>query len=133
MTKAEMQKLMEHIFDQCQGVREEAQKEYAHDTSNAFGNFERLAYDLQLDRMQILWIYLKKHSDGVLAYINGHRSQREDVRGRIKDMIVYLCLLWGMVEENERPMNLNEQLNAPRPPFIPQKQSRPVNYDESIR
>ena len=46
--------------------------------------------------------YILKHVDGVLAYIKGHKSQREDVRGRITDIIVYLCLLWGMVEENDK-------------------------------
>tara|TARA_Y100001938_G_C7856425_1_gene313380 strand:+ start:263 stop:400 length:138 start_codon:yes stop_codon:yes gene_type:complete len=39
--------------------------------------------------------------DGVMSYIKGHKSQREDVRGRITDIIVYLMLLWGMVEEDE--------------------------------
>jgi len=45
-------------------------------------------------------IYLLKHVDGIKAYVNGHKSQREDVRGRITDIIVYLMLLWGMIEEN---------------------------------
>jgi|TARA_R100001594_G_C4033319_1_gene261705 hypothetical protein len=45
-------------------------------------------------------IYLLKHVDGIKAYVNGYKSQREDVRGRITDVIVYLMLLWGMVEES---------------------------------
>ena len=51
--------------------------------------------------MSVLWIFLKKHMDGITAYIKGHKSQREDVRGRIKDAIVYLMLLWAMVEERD--------------------------------
>ena len=46
--------------------------------------------------------YLLKHIDGVASYIKGHKSQREDVRGRLTDIIVYTMLLWGMVEENEQ-------------------------------
>ena len=46
-------------------------------------------------------VYLLKHIDGISSYVNGHKSQREDVRGRITDSIVYLCLLWGMIEERE--------------------------------
>tara|TARA_Y100000310_G_C20509786_1_gene728235 strand:+ start:671 stop:823 length:153 start_codon:yes stop_codon:yes gene_type:complete len=46
-------------------------------------------------------VYLLKHVDGITAYIEGHKSQREDVRGRIKDAIVYLMLLWGMIEEKD--------------------------------
>lgn len=46
-------------------------------------------------------VYLLKHIDGISSFVNGHKSQREDVRGRITDAIVYLCLLWGMVEDTE--------------------------------
>ena len=47
-------------------------------------------------------VYLLKHIDGISSYVNGHKSQREDVRGRITDAIVYLCLLWGMVEDESK-------------------------------
>ena len=43
-------------------------------------------------------VYLLKHIDGIMAHINGHKSQREDVRGRITDAIVYLLLLRGMID-----------------------------------
>ena len=45
--------------------------------------------------------YLIKHIDGISAYVNGHRSQREGVRGRLTDAITYLCILWGMFDEVE--------------------------------
>jgi len=44
--------------------------------------------------------YLLKHIDGISAYVKGHKSQREDVTGRITDAIVYLMLLWAMVVED---------------------------------
>ena len=44
--------------------------------------------------------FLMKHIDGIISHIDGHKSQREHVTGRIKDAIVYLMLLWGMVEED---------------------------------
>lgn len=100
-TKADVQQLMERIFHDCQGTREQAQKEYAHDEANALGNFERTGVELELAREKVWYIFAKKHWDGVLAWITGHRSQREDVRGRIKDLIVYLVLLWAMVDDNE--------------------------------
>ena len=46
--------------------------------------------------------YLLKHIDGVVSYTQGHKSQREDVRGRLTDIIVYTMLLWGMVDENNK-------------------------------
>lgn len=92
---------MTQIFQRCQETRDAGQKEYAHDEQNALANFERLAVDLGTSREKVLWIYTRKHLDGILASINGHQSQREGVRGRIMDVIVYLILLWAMVDDNE--------------------------------
>jgi|TARA_R110000824_G_scaffold38267_9_gene117072 hypothetical protein len=39
--------------------------------------------------------------DGIIAHVEGHDSQREEVTGRITDAIVYLCLLWGMTEDDK--------------------------------
>ena len=99
MTKSEFADLLLEIQAAEREVRESGQAEYAHDESNAFRNFDALATDLHISREQVLWIYLKKHLDGILAYINGHRSQREDITGRIKDARMYLALLWPMVTE----------------------------------
>ena len=54
-------------------------------------------------------VYVLKHIDGISSFVNGHHSQREDVRGRITDVIVYLCLLWGMIED-EDAKSRNERL-----------------------
>ena len=48
-------------------------------------------------------VYLLKHIDGINAYIDGHKSQRETVEGRITDAIVYLFLLHSMLTEDEEP------------------------------
>jgi hypothetical protein len=102
---------MERIFDSCRLVRGEGQKEYAHDESNALANFERGGREMELPREKVLWIYARKHIDGIVAYINGHRSQREPVQGRIKDLIVYLCLLQCMIEDDERRPNIDKNGN----------------------
>ena len=52
-------------------------------------------------REQALMTYLLKHIDGIMAHINGHKSQREDVSGRITDAIVYLLLLQGMIDDGQ--------------------------------
>jgi hypothetical protein len=81
-------------------TRDAGQKEYAHGQKNVFANFERVAKSVDSTREKVLMVYLLKHIDGISAYVKGHKSQREDVRGRITDAIVYLMLLWGMdVEE----------------------------------
>jgi len=81
-------------------VRAAGQKEYARENNNAFANFERVGKNLELPREDVLLVYLLKHIDGICSFVKGHKSQREDVRGRITDAIVYLCLLWGMIEND---------------------------------
>ena len=82
-------------------TRDAGQKEYAQDEDNVFANFERVAKSIDTDRKKVLMVYLLKHIDGISAYTKGHHSQREDVTGRITDAMVYLMLLWGMVEEEK--------------------------------
>ena len=82
-------------------TRDSGQKEYAHDTENVFANFERVGESLGLTREEVLMVYLLKHIDGISAYVQGHKSQREGVKGRITDAIVYLMLLWPMVEDDD--------------------------------
>ena len=71
-------------------VRAAGQKEYA-----------RVAEYVDTSREKALMVYLLKHIDGITSFVNGHESQREDVRGRITDAIVYLCLLWGMIDDKD--------------------------------
>ena len=107
MTKAEFDKLFDSILEEVKGTRSAGQKEYAHgEVDDVFNNFNRVASSIELDRKKVLFTYLSKHIDGVTAYIKGHKSQREDVRGRIKDIMVYCALLWGMIEEEERELKV---------------------------
>lgn len=99
MNQKLMAEVMERVFERCIELRQQGQKEYAHDEDNAFSNFERIGLSLQEDRKKVLLIYALKHWDGIVAYVNGHVSQRESVDGRIGDLITYLCLLQGMIEE----------------------------------
>jgi len=97
--KSTFDNLFLQIIDKVKQTRDSGQKEYAHSEDNVFANFERVAEGLDISREQALMVYLMKHMDGINAWIKGHKSQREDVTGRIKDAIVYLCLLWGMAND----------------------------------
>jgi len=101
MKKSEFDKLFVGMIKEIKLTRDSGQKEYAHTEGNVFANFERVAEGLNISKEQALMVYLMKHMDGINAWIKGHKSQREDVTGRIKDAIVYLCLLWGMAEEKQ--------------------------------
>lgn len=101
MTRQDAANVMEKVFDELRGLREAGQKEYAHADDNCFANFERVATEAGVSREMALWVYFLKHKDGVASYLKGHRSQRENVRGRLNDMMVYLCLLRAMIDESE--------------------------------
>ncbi len=77
----------------------QGQKEYAHDEENVFANFERVGSNLNIDKEKALLVYFLKHVDGICSYFDGHKMQRDSLKGRITDAIVYLCLLWGMDDE----------------------------------
>ena len=112
MTHKEMHKLMDTIIKEVTLVRNEGQKEYAHDKEDVFANFNRVANLLEEDRKKVLMTYMLKHIDGIAAYVKGHKSQRENVTGRITDCMVYLMLLWGMIEEEDGTIS-GEKDDAP--------------------
>jgi len=93
--------LMDRIFKEVLSIRDAGQKEYARSTDDVHANFKRVGNWTDTDPKKVMLTYLIKHIDGICSYVNGHKSQREDVRGRITDTIVYLCLLWGYIDEEE--------------------------------
>lgn len=112
MNRSEMKEVLDLLQKEEHTLREAGQKEYAHDDSDAFANFDRVGNQVKIvcehcgkptriGRMGALMVYLLKHVDGVISFISGHRSQRESVKGRINDIRVYSALLRGMVEEEE--------------------------------
>ena len=103
MTYQEMNKLIKKTLNDVIKIRDAGQKEYARSEDNVFANFERVANHVGITKEQALLTYLLKHIDGITAHINGHKSQREDVYGRIIDSIVYLLLLRGMFYEDNEP------------------------------
>jgi hypothetical protein len=117
-TKADVAALMDRVFEECRGTRNIAHMEYAqrsaHDQDNALGNFERGGVEIAMPREKVWYVLAKKHWDGVTSWINGNRSQREDVRGRIKDLIVYLVLLWAMVDDSEETEGTRGLTQTPR-------------------
>ena len=98
MKYKQLNKIIQSQIKQVLKTRDDGQKEYARTEDNVFANFQRVAKYVGIVQEQVLMVYLLKHIDGIMAHINGHKSQRENVEGRITDAIVYLLLLRGMVE-----------------------------------
>ena len=99
MNQSDMSKVMDRILKEVAIMRDAGQSEYSHDNSDVFANFNRVSDLLDVDRKKVLMTYMLKHVDGIAAYVKGHESQREAVTGRITDCVVYLMLLWAMIEE----------------------------------
>jgi len=98
MNKVHFDAFFEYMVNEVKETRDAGQKEYAHTEENIFANFERTGNSINTRSDKVLMTFLLKHMDGINAYIKGHDSQREDVTGRIKDSIVYLFLLWAMID-----------------------------------
>ena len=102
MNSEEMKRLIKDMFEEDLLIRDAGQTEYARDKDNVFANFERVASFTGTTREKALLTYMIKHIDGLCAYADGHKSQREDVRGRLSDIRVYTSLFRGMIEDNEK-------------------------------
>lgn len=100
MTRKEFVDFQKEFFNKIIATSKEGQKEYTH-SDNAFDNFERISEELLIDRKQILWVYLKKHLDGILKYIKTKEDQRDSIHGRITDAIVYLTILSAMFTDEQ--------------------------------
>jgi hypothetical protein len=114
MNRAALQKVVKEIYKECDKALDDGQKEYSHREDDVFGNFRRAGDRLHLDPKKVMLVYLDKHSDGIASYVEGHRSQRENIRGRIKDSIVYNILLWALIDEEEN--------RIPDPPLTPEQE-----------
>tara|TARA_R100000808_G_C2144525_1_gene152276 strand:+ start:222 stop:542 length:321 start_codon:yes stop_codon:yes gene_type:complete len=101
MNKENFDMLSNHILDMVKTTRDCGQNEYARDTKDVLANFKRIGSWKNESQESVLLTYLLKHIDGIISHVNGHISQREDVKGRITDVIVYCMLLWAMVEEED--------------------------------
>ena len=115
----------DYMINEIKETRDSGQKEYARTDNNVFANFDRVSDCLKIPREKALMVYLLKHIDGISSYIEGHQSQREDVSGRIQDAIVYLFLLWAMIDGEK-------QLDAIKQPIILPGAAMPDNKVESM-
>ena len=65
---------------------------------NRFSNFERIAEELGLHPIEVLWVYATKHKDSISTFIKEKKvHSNEDIIGRIHDLRNYLALLAGLI------------------------------------
>ena len=128
VTFPEFDKFQEELLKEVVVMKDTKGKEYAH-SEDRFANFNRLAEGLNLPNTQIAWVYTMKHKDSIESYLRGGYKGTEPIRGRIVDLITYLTLIAGMIEES-RPTLC--QLPADRPTILEDANSgkqQPFEYD----
>ena len=101
MNRKDFDNLTNKIWETTLKTRNQGQNEYARTETDVLANFKRIGDWKDETQESVLMTYLLKHIDGMLSYVSGFTSQREDIRGRITDVMVYCMLFWAMVEESE--------------------------------
>jgi transcriptional regulatory protein LevR len=74
-------------------------KEYSLSQADVNNNFKRLSAELNIKSEQILWIFLKKHLDAILNYINKGKVESESIDSRIGDAVNYLLILSSLIQD----------------------------------
>ena len=100
MNKKHYDEFAKYMVSEIQQTRNAGQKEYARE-ENVFDDFIETAKLSGNSPAGVVFTFLNKHIRGIASWVRGNDSQREHVTGRIKDAIVYLQLLWAMIEEDE--------------------------------
>lgn len=76
--------------------------DYTQKSDDILKNFKSVAKDMGLTPYQTLGVYMKKHQDAISSFIkHDGQLESEPIKGRIIDNINYLCLLWGLICEEE--------------------------------
>ena len=101
MNRKDFDNLTDKIWETILNTRNQGQDEYARDETDVLANFKRIGNWKNETQESVLLTYMLKHIDGIISYSEGHVSQRENVKGRITDVMVYCMLFWAMVEESE--------------------------------
>lgn len=100
MTKTEMLAFARHYVEgDLLQVMEAKGNDYS--GGPAFGNFDRASVDLELSRTHIWYVYFSKHLDSLKRWIRDGKLESEPIESRITDLINYLLLLRGMIEEDK--------------------------------
>lgn len=101
MNQADLLKLIEVKHNRAMDILQKKGTEYSRD-EDALANFKRLGQDLNIPPEKVLWIYLAKHLDAILFFVeHGKEVSTETIEDRIIDASNYLSLLHGIIEEKK--------------------------------
>ena len=100
--------LTEELIDECLEIMKSKGLAYS-GKQDSFANFKRVAKNLSMSQYNVWYVYFAKHLDSLASWIREEYSDSEPITGRIKDLINYLFLLYGMIIEKEQEEKLLEE------------------------
>ena len=100
MEYKQFDELVERMIIEEKAIGNTKGKEYTQG-KDRLDNFKRLAIELNISPLKVLWIYLKKHLDSIAYDVKTEKVLSEPIKERIKDTRVYLSLLRGLIEESK--------------------------------
>jgi len=91
---------IEELIDECLEIMKAKGLAYS-GKSDSFANFKRVAKNLSMSQYNVWYVYFAKHLDSLSSWIREEYSDSEPIESRIKDLINYLFLLYGMIKEKK--------------------------------
>jgi hypothetical protein len=114
LTFLEFEHFQSRLLTEVEKMGSTKGKEYAFSEKDRFENFNKDAEDLQVSRLLVAYIFTNKHINSLRSYIlKGTEMSEEKIMGRIIDIITYLTLIAGMIEEDNSKVSQNPELNVP--------------------
>jgi len=75
-------------------------KDYTRSNEDRLHNFKSIAKELNLDPLQIWYVYFRKHIDAIAAYIITGKVESESIVGRFIDAHNYLDLGLALIADS---------------------------------
>ncbi len=116
MNKNEFKQVIKDQFGRISSLTASKGEEYAN-SPDQLANFKRQSAQLGISPQLVLSVYLNKHLDAIMSYVQSGAVLSEPISGRIDDAILYLILLQAMVHEatESTPEALEEEVGTLAP------------------
>lgn len=103
MTREKLRGSISVYMQRIERLFDLSSQDYARE-EDALENFSTQSAETgnRIDRRQVLMVFLNKHLYAIRNHVwRGGGDARESIQGRIKDAIVFLFILWAMIDEGE--------------------------------
>lgn len=98
--------LLDKMIAEEKLIGEQKGREYVLQDDDRLDNFKRLAKEIDIPPLKVLYVYWKKHIDAIINFCKrGHEISEEKIEERIKDARVYLSLMRALIEEERSSEN----------------------------